>query len=112
MHEIQRLTMVLLDARSNALPPPERPAITNDVNPESQDEYNTNFDFDFNDPSLIAALGDADPSANKANEDKLYQVRSHFVQRWLLDWINPGDQRDKPVLALLATSYKIYPRDR
>ncbi len=81
MHEIQRLTMVLLDARSNALPSPERPAVANDVNAESQDEYNTNFDFDFSDPSLIAALRDADPSANKANEDKLYHVRPYFVER-------------------------------
>ena len=82
MHEVERLTIVLLNARSDALPPPERPAVAIDVNPESQDEYNTGFDFDFNDPNLIAALGDPDLSANKANEDKLYHVSPYLTQTW------------------------------
>ena len=79
---MQRLTTALLEARSGALPPPERPHIIVDVNTDSQDEYNAYFDFDFNDPNLIAALKDVDEagsSDHKITEENLYKVSFHHI---------------------------------
>ncbi|KAF8630760.1 hypothetical protein AX17_005355 [Amanita inopinata Kibby_2008] len=91
MQELQRLTMVLLNARSGALPAPKRPHHAADVNPESQDEYNASFEFDFNDPNLIAALGEdaneSDTPNIKANEEKMYDAINESHLYWLC-WRN------------------------
>ncbi|KAF8629073.1 hypothetical protein AX15_003568 [Amanita polypyramis BW_CC] len=105
MHEMQRLTTTLLDARSSALPPSERPHIISDVNTESQEEYNASFDFDFNDPDLIAALGDADGAdmANhKINDENLYRAITETNLFWLC-WRNLAkfiqELNEKPLTA-------------
>lgn len=68
----------MLDARAVVMPPPERPQLAPIESQESQDDYG-DFDFDFSDPALLAALGDVQapaveqPNLN-AKEEKMRQV--------------------------------------
>ncbi|KAH7927866.1 hypothetical protein BV22DRAFT_245793 [Leucogyrophana mollusca] len=61
--ELRLLVQSFLDARSLVLPKPNfHVPIPEAESQESQDEYGQ-FSLDFNDPELLAALGDADPIA-------------------------------------------------
>jgi hypothetical protein len=58
--EIFGLASNFFGARAAALPPPARPplaSVRTHESQESQDEYG-GMDFDFDDPALLAALGD------------------------------------------------------
>ncbi|PFH51057.1 hypothetical protein AMATHDRAFT_3443 [Amanita thiersii Skay4041] len=70
----------LFNARSTALPAPERPHVAVEVNTESQEEYNASFDFDFNDPTLIAVLGVPE---YKVHEEKMYNAIHVTDLYWL-----------------------------
>ncbi|KAF9462969.1 Mus7/MMS22 family-domain-containing protein [Collybia nuda] len=63
LDELRFLIEAMLDARALVVPPPERPRLAPTPNTEiqeSQDDYGE-FDLDFDDPALLAALGDAQP---------------------------------------------------
>lgn len=86
LHDISRLAGAIrgviegfLVARSAALPSPDRPKRGGD-DEESQDQYGGfDFDFDLNDPALVAALdGSTEPQAGpdlKAKQAALQPVR-------------------------------------
>ncbi|KAK0467246.1 Mus7/MMS22 family-domain-containing protein [Desarmillaria tabescens] len=60
--EIVGILARFFDARASVLPPPERPSVPSTIeSQESQDEYGM-FDLDMDDPDLLAALGEKDPS--------------------------------------------------
>ncbi len=74
--EIQKLVQSFLDVRASVMPAPRRPALApshTTVTEESQDEFG-DFDLDFDDPELIAAL-ETGAGPVIVNEDKLRDQR-------------------------------------
>jgi hypothetical protein len=82
----QRLLIeATLRARAAVIPPPQRPRLAPipvSKSQESQDDYG-DFDLDFDDPALLAALGDVDVGAMerpdyRSKEEQMRQVRWNY----------------------------------
>ncbi|KAH7914631.1 Mus7/MMS22 family-domain-containing protein [Hygrophoropsis aurantiaca] len=80
--ELRQLVQSFLNARSQALPKPHFPQPKPEVeSQESQDEYGQ-FSLDFNDPELLAALGDAGPptiAEYKSQEEAVCKVIDKII---------------------------------
>lgn len=89
--EIRRTLQCFLEARKLTIPAPERPRLAPiPAAQESQEEYGV-FDLDYDDPALLAALGEngqpALPSDEQIKDGALRTVsrrsQSHFLYRMM-----------------------------